>query len=138
MKRILLSLAILAWAKVGWAANGHLDGGNWVVDPNMMLELEGYKLAVGTWTLNGQNWIVSKGSEAYTFEDFVSSGRFCEWRGKHEWIKPEYHGGVFLSPMQDGCGGWVDGPKELPEKCSFCHRCRRKITVKKEEEEWEP
>jgi len=29
---------------------------------------------------------VIRGIESFTLSDFLISGRFCEWRGKHEWI----------------------------------------------------
>lgn len=31
-------------------------------------------------------WEVGKGTESYTLNEFVSSGKFCEWRGRHEWV----------------------------------------------------
>ena len=65
-------------------------------------------------------WSVTKGTEAYTLDEFVESGKFCKWRGRHEWGEP-----LWTSLCRT-------------EECSICHRCRSKVKVKKTVEEWEP
>ena len=87
---------------------------------------------------DNMGWRVIKGTQSYTLSEFVSSGKFCEWRGKHEWGSQKLEGRDFTSPMQDGCGGWVNSPDQRPEKCSICGKCRGKIKVKEEVERLEP
>lgn len=36
-------------------------------------------------------WVVSKGSETFTLNEFVESGKLCQFRGEHQWsIEKEY------------------------------------------------
>ena len=82
-------------------------------------------------------WVVVKDTEAYTLREFISSGKLCEFRGKHEWTKQKWDKEWFASPMEDGCGGWADSPEARPDKCTLCGRCRKKIKVNKQVEQWE-
>lgn len=62
-------------------------------------------------------WTVIKGSQTYSLDEFVSSGRFCRENGGHRW---------------DGnytfFGDW---------KCIACRRSRQKTKVNKQVEQWE-
>lgn len=78
----------------------------------------------------GGQWYVAKGSETFTLNNFVKSGRFCGWSGRHEWV-----GGRENMKERGLTKPWIACEGEI---CLFCHRCRRKIKVAKEAEEWEP
>lgn len=69
-------------------------------------------------------WTVIKGTQSYSLDEFISSGKFCEIYG-HKWIS--FRAWEFY-PCKD----------DSPYACAICNRCRRKITVKKDVEEWEP
>ena len=68
-------------------------------------------------TLHEDSWYVMKGSQTYTLDEFVQSGRFCEFRGRHDEYDASY-----------SCG---------PGKviCKFCERCR--IRTVREAADWE-
>src|SRR3990167_3291633 len=86
MKTLLTILGILFSAHVAWACVDAEPG-------------SGFKsvggCAEGKWPLivhkssglywEYREWVVAKGSETFILDEFVSSGRFCAWRGKHEW-----------------------------------------------------
>jgi hypothetical protein len=95
-----------------------------------------YVVKKSTCALPGQ-WLVVTSSDIgiihYTLDDFVSSGKFCEWRGGHKWLDSSEWAIVF--------GEWLDCgfcPPVSEYKCSICGRCRRKVKVNKIVEEWEP
>ena len=79
-------------------------------------------------------WTVIKGSNSYTLDEFVASGKLCEFRGKHEWIREltGYEGTTFAI-MWYGCAGT---PLRGDYKCSLCSKCRGK--AKQEVTDWEP
>ena len=82
-------------------------------------------------TTYGQ-WIVRKDSQAFTLDEFVKSGELCKWRGKHEWQAVE-------ELFADGCNSpthW-EWHREA-YRCSICRKCRGKIKVNKQVNEFEP
>ena len=84
------------------------------------------------------SFIVVKGTTNITLDDFISSGKLCEFRGHHEWDDSEWN---FSSP----CGFWTNSnDKNLIKDvwnpgqiCTICHHCRKRVTVNKNVEEWE-
>lgn len=106
-------------------------GRGWADDPyqisrscTMAAPVDRDYLHASTWNMGYQ---VIRGSESYTLDEFISSGKFCEWRGKHEWVTSAWP----LSCIEYGT-------MESREICSICHRCRRRIKVHQENEVWEP
>lgn len=84
--------------------------------------------------------VISTDGDVTPLSEFIISGKFCTWRGKHEWepsIKSDYyHYACGEYPKSDGFSISVSNIQG--DWCKFCHRCRRKIKVSKEVEEWEP
>ena len=78
-------------------------------------------------------YAVIKGTEAYTLSDFVTSGKFCEWRGEHDWemgsCKKEN------KPLHESIDEF-NQPYNYYH-CKICNRNRLRIRVSKEVEEWE-
>lgn len=67
-------------------------------------------------------WVVKMGTQTYTLDEFVSGGKFCAWRGKHEFV-----GAIVL-----------ENGKIIKDSahCSICGR--KQFKTRKEAEEWEP
>lgn len=80
-------------------------------------------------------WIVAKGSQTYTLDEFVKSGKFCEWRRRHEWAVEDNAPPLHYAVMWYACDG---RPLTSGWKCVYCDRCRQKVKSQKEVEEWEP
>lgn len=85
-----------------------------------------FKTAVGSMTTTAP-WTVSKGTESYTLDEFISSEKFCEWKKQHEWISDG-----------DPCATYALWPPQScpKQKCKICNIQRKKIRV--QSEEWEP
>lgn len=83
-------------------------------------------------------WQVIRGTESFTLSDFVNSGKFCEWRGKHEWKDAEHEDKCYQDYDWKLSSGEIRKLKSIGYKCFICHRCRRRIKVNKVEEVWEP
>lgn len=82
---------------------------------------------ISTSPLPGQ-WLVVTSSDAlviFTLSEFVSSGKFCEWRGRHEEHDTHY-GSTFLLYCPDGC----DWPTVY--KCSICGATRTVERLRKD------
>lgn len=58
-----------------------------------------------------------------TLDEFVKSGKFCEWRGGHKWVT--------------GLEGITVMPNYEVYHCLYCDRLRKKIPIKREVTEWE-
>ena len=89
-----------------------------------------------------KEWKISKGSETYTLDEFVKSGKFCEWRGGHKWISVSDSDVIWAYSS----GAWTEelhkwqpyGCSPLTWFCFTCHRCRQKVQKTKTVEELEP
>ena len=113
MKLIALFVA-LASCGVGWAKGTVLEDGT-VIPCTLHDSTPTSRVSVGT-----NVWLLS---------DFVSSGEFCKWRGKHEWVE--------RVPFNDE--GWrvTINPDPCEQKCGLCGKCRQKIKKQTIREEWE-
>ena len=97
-----------------------------IAQPNTFIEEEIFIIERSTniYFESKNTWSVIKDTQIFTLSEFVSSGKFCEWRkGGHEW-KQFYN----PDPFSGGGGCW---------KCIICEKCRRKIKKTKEVMEWE-
>lgn len=115
MKIKFLALLILMAASVAWAQE--IQKYEWTGSSRQV---------ESTW-ISTSTWIVTKSTTKgyapiFTLDEFVSSGKFCAWQGRHEW---------WVSTKDHGCD-YYHG-----EECRYCHRCRKKFKVSKVEEEWE-
>lgn len=70
-------------------------------------------------------FMVIHGTTAVKLDEFVSSGKLCEFRGNHEWSN-DYQSSLFVTE-----------PRTCVYKCKLCHRCRKRVKVSREVEEWE-
>lgn len=106
--RYLIALLLCLSGALGWAD----IGGSTKTISIEYIEL--YDISIGTVV-----WRVSKGTESFTLDEFVSSGKFCKWRGGHKW---KWVGAIFTDPFADISG----------QKCKICGRCRQKVLKNKE------
>lgn len=100
-----------------------------------------YKVMIGTSGFGAYHnipdtfWIVAKGTETFTLTEFISSGKFCEARHRHDWVE-ENHYGTSCAYNEVGDGGLISIHRGM--YCTTCGRCRRKIKTTRQVEEWEP
>jgi len=111
-------LAVLAWSQVGWAEHDAEDR-----------EIKSNPYADHIGDANKVAWTVSKGTETLTLDAFVKSGKFCEWRGHHEWTN---------NCTITTADFWKTWNSYGSDFCSICGRGRKKIKKTKTVEEWEP
>lgn len=110
--KYLLALSLLLACGSAWAAE------NWLI----------YKSSDGTFYILDSHVPI----KMETLSAFVSSGQFCEFRKRHQWEEVE-------ELFAEGCNTTVNWSYHSPAyRCAICHRCRKRIKVSKEVEEWEP
>lgn len=118
MKYILLCLCILGCGKV-WGDDFRISSWTWSNPDNKQ-----------NWVDVPDKWMVyspTDSSKSFTLTNFVSSGRFCEWRGKHEWKERDKNNLIHAEPFDN----WV-------YSCAICQKKRKVIQVNKKMDEWEP
>lgn len=71
-----------------------------------------------------QEYYVIHSTEEFTLSEFVNSGKFCEWRGKHEWEQRNH----FYACMDCESRYWI---------CLICGHARKLISSERQAE-WEP
>ena len=126
------SLIFLAMVFLSTLAQAEIVGYKWFGSSFTTIEIitsggggdgpEPYWISHGTWTT--------------TLDAFIQNGEFCKWRGKHIWGPQKFESGIFITPMQNGCGQWTYSLNDFPDKCIYCGQCRKKIS--KQIYEWEP
>ena len=72
------------------------------------------------------SWCVVKGTETYSLDEFVKSGRFCDTIDRHSWV-PRYE----IEVCSDG-----DKPCWDFQRCAICERVRKKRVAYTEINEW--
>src|SRR3990167_10198138 len=125
MIRTLLCLATMLWAQGAMAD----------CKPYNKFQAE---CSSGGWSwLEYSNWTVIKGSETYTLDEFISSGRMCLENGGHRWLKWNEWDDAVLWSKFSLTGEALYTCSNLQDVCVVCHRCRQKVKVPREVEEWE-
>ena len=115
MKTILLSLGILCAAQ---PARGKMS----TYEGQAGLEMF-FETMLSTIMPASPQWMVRKGTESYTLAEFMSAGKFCEWRG-HIW-QLGYHNYACM---------YCDQRYYI---CFICGR-ERKLLKPSAGEQWEP
>lgn len=72
------------------------------------------------------SWCVVKGTQTYSLDEFVKSGRFCDTIDRHSWV-PRYE----IEVCSDG-----DKPCWDFQRCAICERVRKKRVAYTEINEW--